>query len=88
MGLKVDDEIIDKIKDVIISNINAVSDYPEENQFSYLLGEQSLVFTANVNKKDIGKVIGKHGKLISSIRNIMLAQAGKYKTRCVLLLDE
>ena len=44
-------------------------------------GEHSIVFEVKVSEKDMGKIIGKQGKVAQSIRTIMKALAAKEKKR-------
>jgi uncharacterized protein len=45
-------------------------------------------FTISVAKDDMGKVIGKEGKVIRSIRNVMKMKAMKHDTRINITLAE
>ena len=40
-------------------------------------GEKALVFEIKVAESDIGKVIGKHGRIINAIRTLVRAAAVK-----------
>ncbi len=48
----------------------------------------SVVFTITVSKEDMGKVIGKEGKVINSIRNLVKILAVKEEKRVVVNLAE
>lgn len=50
------DQIVDKPEEVVIS----------EQQIT----DSMLQYTVSANKEDIGKIIGKEGKIIQAIRNI------------------
>lgn len=51
--------------------------------------ENSVVFlTISVAKEDMGKVIGKEGKVINSIRNLVKILAVKEKVKVVVQLAE
>lgn len=50
--------------------------------------EKSIVYEVKVAETDMGKVIGKQGKIAQSIRNVMKAVAGKeHKRVSVEFLD-
>ena len=51
-------------------------------------GERISVIELKVAKEDIGKIIGKHGRTVLSIRTILNAASLKLKKRCVLELLE
>lgn len=48
----------------------------------------SVVFTITVSKEDMGKVIGKEGKIINAIRNLVKILAVKEKQRVIVQLSE
>ena len=60
--------------EVIVKNL---VDSPEEVSINELDGEKSIVFEVKVAETDMGKVIGKQGKIAQSIRTVMKAVAGK-----------
>jgi predicted RNA-binding protein YlqC (UPF0109 family) len=51
-------------------------------------GRQSSVIELKVSRKDLGKIIGKHGRTIMAIRILLGAASIKLKKRCVLELLE
>ena len=58
----------------IITNIVDVKDAVEINRVD---GEKSIIFEVKVAEGDMGRVIGKQGRLAKSIRTVMKAVAGK-----------
>ena len=58
----------------IISNLVDDKDTVEINEVD---GEKSIVFEVKVAESDMGKVIGKQGRLAKSIRTVMKALAAK-----------
>ena len=58
----------------IISNLVDDKDAVEINQID---GEKSITFEVKVAEGDMGKVIGRQGRLAKSIRTIMKAFASK-----------
>ena len=59
---------------VIISNLVDDKNAVEINEVD---GEKSIVFEVKVAEGDMGKVIGKQGRLAKSIRTVMKALAAK-----------
>ena len=47
-----------------------------------------ITFTVTVDKEDMGKVIGKEGKIIRSIRNVMKIPAMKAGKKITISLNE
>lgn len=70
-------EISSLVKEVIkclVDNVEKI-DIKEEH------GDRTIVLNISVAKEDVGKVIGKNGKIISSIRNICENIAAKNEKR-------
>lgn len=65
----------------IVENSDAVSIEESEQ-------DDMTVFTVSVAKEDMGKVIGKEGKVIRSIRNVMKVKAMKENKRINISLAE
>lgn len=59
---------------VIISNLVEDKNAVEINEVN---GEKSIVFEVKVAESDMGKVIGRQGRLAKSIRTVMKALAAK-----------
>ena len=52
-------------------------DHPEEVQVSEVEGEQTSVLELKVSKEDLGKVIGKQGRIAKAIRAVVKAASLK-----------
>ena len=63
-----------EVLETIISNLVDDKDAVEINQVD---GEKSITFEVKVAEGDMGKVIGRQGRLAKSIRTIMKAFASK-----------
>ena len=63
-----------EVLETIISNLVDEKDSVEINQVD---GEKSIIFEVKVAEGDMGKVIGRQGRLAKSIRTIMKAFASK-----------
>ena len=62
------------ILEEIIKNLVSNTDEVEVNQIDK---EKLVVFEVKVAKEDMGKIIGKQGKIAKSIRTVMKAVCGK-----------
>jgi len=63
-------------------------DAPDEVEVVMIEGEKSTILELKVAKDDIGKVIGKHGRIAKAIRTILSATSGRDGKRFVLeILD-
>ena len=63
-----------EILEVIIKNL---VDNPEEVSINEKTDEKAVCYEVKVAKNDMGKVIGKQGKMAKSIRSVMKAIAVK-----------
>lgn len=57
--------------------VKALVDHPEEVQVSQVEGEKSLIIELRVAPDDMGKVIGKQGRIAQAIRAVVKAAATK-----------
>lgn len=68
--------------------VKSLVDHPEQVEIREIEGEKSTILELKVTKDDIGKVIGKHGRIARAIRTIINASAAKTGKRVVLeILD-
>ncbi|WP_027366251.1 KH domain-containing protein [Desulfocurvibacter africanus] len=71
-------------KELITYLVKALVDYPEMVQVTEVVGENVIILEVKVAKEDVGKVIGKSGRTVLALRDILAAVAGKGKQRVVL----
>ncbi len=57
--------------------VKALVDKPDEVKININESENTIVYELNVGEGDIGKVIGKKGKNVNSIRTILSASNAK-----------
>ena len=70
-----------EILETIIMNL--VAD-PKSVSINEIVGETAVIYEVKVAENDMGKIIGKQGKLARSIRSIMKAIADKKKKRVTI----
>ena len=76
------------MKDLIAHIARELVDKPEEVSVAEVEGNQTSVLELKVAKDDIGKVIGKKGRIAHAIRTIVSSVSAKEKKRTVLeILD-
>jgi predicted RNA-binding protein YlqC (UPF0109 family) len=63
-------------------------DHPEQVKVSEIEGERTSVIGLSVAKEDLGKVIGKQGRIAAAIRIILGAVSAKLKRHSVLEIIE
>lgn len=62
--------------------------FPDDVSVAESEGEGETVYTISVNPADLGRVIGKRGNIIQSIRSIAKVRAMKEHTRIRIIVDE
>ena len=75
-------------KDLVEYIAKALVDDPSGVVVNIIEGEKSTILELKVSNNDIGKVIGKHGRIAKAIRTILSAAVTKTGKRVVLeILD-
>lgn len=69
------------MKEILQTIIINLVEFPDQVSINEVNGQQSIVYEVKVATTDMGKVIGKDGKLAKSIRSIMKAAAAKEQKR-------
>jgi hypothetical protein len=72
------------LRELIELIIKGIVDNPDKVEINEIVGEKSSIFEVRVDPSDIGKVIGRQGRNIKSIRTIVNAAAQKDDKRAVL----
>jgi hypothetical protein len=62
----------------------ALVDHPENVAVNQVEGEQSIILELKVDPEDMGKVIGKQGRIAKAIRTVVKAAAAKDGKRVVV----
>ena len=65
------------MKELLEGIIKAIVDKPDEVNIDLTESENTLIYELKVGEGDIGKVIGKKGKNVGSIRTILSAATAK-----------
>jgi predicted RNA-binding protein YlqC (UPF0109 family) len=76
------------MRDLIIEIVQAIVDRPEEVSVNEIGGDHTTVLELRVAKSDMGKVIGKRGRMAEAIRAILSAASGKARKRYILEIME
>ncbi|MGI6484935.1 MAG: KH domain-containing protein [Thermoanaerobacterales bacterium] len=62
----------------------ALVDHPDGVTVNQVEGEQSIILELKVDPEDMGKVIGKQGRIAKAIRTVVKAAAAKEGKRVVV----
>ena len=65
------------MKETLETIIKNLVEFPEQVSVTEVEGERSVIFEVRVADSDMGKVIGREGKIASAIRTVMKALAAK-----------
>ncbi len=75
-------------KDLVEYIVKSLVDDPSAVSVNVIEGEKSTILELRVAPEDIGKVIGKHGRIAKAIRTVLQAATAKGGKRTVLeILD-
>lgn len=76
------------MKELVKYMAQALVDNPDSVVVTEILGEQTTVVELRVAKEDLGKVIGKQGRMAKAMRTILSAASTKLRKRSVLEIIE
>ena len=72
------------LKELIELMIKGIVDKPDKVEINQIIGEKTSVFEIKADPDDIGKIIGKQGRNIKSIRTIINAAAQRDSKRVII----
>ncbi len=78
----------DNLKELVVYIVQTLVDEPGQVSVTEVQGEQAVILELHVAKNDIGKVIGKQGRIVKAIRLLLGAAGAKAKKRIVLEIIE
>jgi predicted RNA-binding protein YlqC (UPF0109 family) len=76
------------MKDLLLQIVQALVDNPEEVRVNAIEGSQTTVLELRVAKEDMGRIIGKQGRMANAIRTLLYAASGKTGKRYMLEIVE
>lgn len=71
-------------KELVETIVKNLVDYPDEVDVQEVEGAASLVLELRVAESDVGRVIGRQGRVVNSIRTILQSLAAKEGKRVTL----
>lgn len=72
------------VRQLLEALAKALVDYPEAVEVNQVEGEKSVILELRVAPEDIGKVIGKQGRIAKAIRTVVKAAAAREGKRVVV----
>lgn len=72
------------MKELLETLAQALVDKPEEVNVTVVEGERSIILQLHVAPDDVGKVIGKEGRIAKALRTIIKASATKVGKKAIV----
>lgn len=72
------------MKELLITLAQALVDHPDQVSVNQIVGEKSVILELRVAQDDMGKVIGKQGRIARAIRTLVKAAAAHEGKRVVV----
>jgi len=76
------------MKELVLYIAKALVDNPDKVEVTEISGEKATVVEVKVDKEDRGKIIGKEGRIIKSIRIIVNSASAKLDKRATVEIIE
>lgn len=76
------------MKEIVEFIAKALVDYPEQVDVRLVEGERSVILELRVAPEDMGKIIGKQGRIAKAIRTVVNAAAVKENKRVMVEIIE
>ncbi len=73
-----------QLRDIVEITAKSLVDSPERVNVVEIEGEKTVVIELRVDPKDLGKVIGKQGRIARALRTILSSMGRKINKRVVL----
>lgn len=68
--------------------VRALVDYPDEVRVTEVQEERSVTYKLSVRQEDMGKVIGRKGRIAQAIRTVLNAAGSNENKRVFLDIEE
>ena len=72
------------VKEMIEKIAKTIVDKEDEVRVNLVEGERSAIIELRVNKEEIGKIIGKGGRIVKAMRALVSAASAKFNKRIIL----
>jgi predicted RNA-binding protein YlqC (UPF0109 family) len=76
------------LRDLVIFIVQSIVDEPDKVQVSQTEGERAVVIEVRCAPEDMGKIIGKKGRVIHAVRSLTQAAAAKEGKRATVEILE
>ncbi len=76
------------MKELIETIVKPLVDFPEDVHVEVIEDEEHVTYQLSVNKTDMGKVIGKQGRVAKAIRTVVYAAGSSQQKKIFLEISE
>jgi predicted RNA-binding protein YlqC (UPF0109 family) len=76
------------MKELIETIVKPLVDFPEDVKVDVIEEDQRITYQLSVNKTDMGKVIGKQGRVAKAIRTVVYAAGSSQNKKIFLEIGE
>lgn len=76
------------MKELVETIAKAIVDKPEEVVVNEILGEKSVILEVSVAEEDMGKIIGKQGRIARAIRTVVKAAATREGKKVIVDIQD
>lgn len=76
------------MKELVETIAKAIVDRPEEVVVNEVLGEKSVILEVSVAEEDMGKIIGKQGRIARAIRTVVKAAATREGKKVIVDIQD
>ncbi|MCD6119720.1 KH domain-containing protein [bacterium] len=73
-------------KELLVALVTKIVDHPDEVVVTEVEGERAAILELRVHESDVGKVIGRDGRIINALRTLVKAAAGRENKRITIEL--
>ena len=76
------------MKQLIETIVSSLVDHPESISIETVEEEEKIIYQLSVHKEDMGKVIGKQGRVAKAIRTVIYAAGSTQQKKIYLEISE
>ena len=77
-------EVEEVMKELLETIVKSLVDDPDDVRINATVNDKTVILELRVAKDDMGRVIGKQGRIANAIRTVMKAQAIKFDKRVIV----
>ena len=77
-----------QMKELIEYIAKTLVDHPDEVQVQEITGARSIIYELSVAPSDMGRVIGKHGRVANAMRSLLRVASARSGKRAILEIVE